>query len=158
MNCADALVLSAARLRDAVSALHFRAPVSHVYNPLEYAWSPHEMYLRKYGAGQKRVVFLGMNPGPYGMAQTGIPFGEVAAVRDWLGIKASVGKPPNEHPKRLIAGFGCRRSEPSGSAVPSTSIANVTRSVFCVIGKSLDIRQRIYQWEETSIAARPADS
>jgi single-strand selective monofunctional uracil DNA glycosylase len=56
-----------------------------------------------------------MNPGPYGMAQTGIPFGEVAAVRDWLGIKASVGKPPNEHPKRLIAGFGCPRSEPSGA-------------------------------------------
>ena len=36
----------------------------------------------------KRVVFLGMNPGPFGMAQVGVPFGEVAAVRDWLRIDA----------------------------------------------------------------------
>ena len=55
-----------------------------------------------------------MNPGPWGMAQTGVPFGEVAAVRDWLGIEATVDKPEQEHPKRPIEGFACQKSEVSG--------------------------------------------
>jgi len=55
-----------------------------------------------------------MNPGPFGMAQTGVPFGEVASVRDWLGIRTAVGKPALEHPKRLVAGFDCHRAEVSG--------------------------------------------
>jgi single-strand selective monofunctional uracil DNA glycosylase len=55
-----------------------------------------------------------MNPGPFGMAQTGIPFGEVTAVRDWLKIKTPVGKPAREHPKRPVEGFDCARSEVSG--------------------------------------------
>jgi single-strand selective monofunctional uracil DNA glycosylase len=55
-----------------------------------------------------------MNPGPFGMAQTGVPFGEIAAVRDWLGIHEPVDKPANEHPKRPIDGFDCTRSEVSG--------------------------------------------
>jgi single-strand selective monofunctional uracil DNA glycosylase len=59
-------------------------------------------------------VFLGMNPGPFGMAQTGVPFGEVAAARDWLGINAPIGKPAREHPKRPIDGLACTRSEVSG--------------------------------------------
>ena len=49
------------------------------------------------------------------MAQTGIPFGEVAAVRDWLGLEAEVGRPTREHPKRPLRirmsaerGFGRR--------------------------------------------------
>ena len=109
-----ALVVAAERLRDGVGALAFADPVSHVYNPLEYAWDAHEAYLRKYGAEPKRLIFLGMNPGPFGMVQTGVPFGEVAAVRDWLGIRAGVGRPRSEHPKRPIAGFDCARSEVSG--------------------------------------------
>ena len=56
-----------------------------------------------------------MNPGPWGMAQTGVPFGEVNFVRDWLGINVPVGKPKREHPKRPVAGFACRRSEISGA-------------------------------------------
>jgi single-strand selective monofunctional uracil DNA glycosylase len=92
----------------------FLPPVSHVYNPLEYAWAPHEQYLRRYGASRKRVVFLGMNPGPFGMVQTGVPFGEIAAVRDWMGIEAGVEKPAVENPKRPIEGFSCARSEVSG--------------------------------------------
>ena len=56
-----------------------------------------------------------MNPGPFGMVQTGVPFGDVAMVRDWLGITAPVGKPRNEHPKRPVAGFACQRSEVSGA-------------------------------------------
>ena len=56
-----------------------------------------------------------MNPGPFGMAQTGVPFGEVRLVRDWLGIETEVGKPAREHPKRPIEGFACARSEVSGA-------------------------------------------
>lgn len=104
----------AERLRSALSGLHFDSPVTHVYNPLEYAWSSHLEYLERYGAGPKEVIFLGMNPGPWGMAQTGVPFGEVAAVRSWLGIETEVGRPPNEHHKRPVEGFACTRSEVSG--------------------------------------------
>lgn len=113
-NIADELVEAAIQLRDAGDRLQFSAPVAWVYNPLTYAWPAHEAYLRHFGNRRKRVVFLGMNPGPFGMAQTGVPFGEVAAVRDWLGIRARIGKPSREHPRRLVEGFACRRSEVSG--------------------------------------------
>jgi single-strand selective monofunctional uracil DNA glycosylase len=111
---AEALIAAARRLRAETGRLEFGAPVTHVYNPLAYAWASHEAYLRRFGGGGKRVVFLGMNPGPFGMAQTGVPFGEVAAVRDWLQIEFPVGKPEREHPRRPITGFGCARSEVSG--------------------------------------------
>src|SRR5581483_7984529 len=73
-----------------------------------------ELYLTRYGSGRKRVVFLGMNPGPFGMTQTGVPFGEVTAVRDWLKIRTDIGKPAREHSKRPILGFECPRAEVSG--------------------------------------------
>jgi single-strand selective monofunctional uracil DNA glycosylase len=111
---AAALIEAAQDLCAAVARLEFRLPVTHVYNPLEYAWLAHEAYLRRYGNTAKRVVFLGMNPGPFGMAQTGVPFGEVNAVRDWLKINAPIGRPLREHPKRPVEGFACTRSEVSG--------------------------------------------
>ena len=98
-----------------VDRLSFGAPVTHVYNPLGYARAPHEQYLERWGRGKKRVVFLGMNPGPFGMAQTGVPFGEVSLVRGWLAIDAPVKKPKLEHEKRPIEGFACPRSEVSGA-------------------------------------------
>jgi single-strand selective monofunctional uracil DNA glycosylase len=85
-----ALIAAARELSARVSTLTFSPPVSHVYNPLTYAWAAHEAYLRRYAASPRRVVFLGMNPGPFGMVQNGVPFGEIAAVRDWLGIEAEV--------------------------------------------------------------------
>ncbi len=103
-----------AKLKDAVGVLDFSLPVTHVYNPLDYARESHAEYLRRYGGGPKEVLLLGMNPGPWGMAQTGVPFGEVAAVRDWLGIEAQVGGPAHEHPKRPVLGLACQRSEVSG--------------------------------------------
>ena len=103
------------RLSSRVSALTFAPPVTHVYNPLEYARRPHEAYLTKYGTGRRRVLLVGMNPGPFGMAQTGVPFGDVASVRDFLGISAPVDKPTHQHAKRLIEGFDCPRSEVSGT-------------------------------------------
>ena len=90
------LIQAARRLSTAVNELKFAAPVAYVYNPLGYAWDPHEAYLRKYGSGPKRVIFLGMNPGPFGMVQTGVPFGEIAAVRDWLRVHSSVGRPERD--------------------------------------------------------------
>jgi len=103
------------KLSRAVSGLSFSEPVCHVYNPLEYARIPHEAFLKRYGQGKKEVLLLGMNPGPWGMAQTGVPFGDVGLVRDWMGIDGKVGKPDGEHPKRPVEGFDCKRSEVSGS-------------------------------------------
>jgi single-strand selective monofunctional uracil DNA glycosylase len=102
-------------LASALARQKFSAPVTHVYNPLVYAREPHEQYLGRWGAGQKRVVFLGMNPGPFGMAQTGVPFGEVKMVREFLQIEGAVGRPAREHPERPVTGFACTRAEVSGS-------------------------------------------
>ncbi len=110
----DRLLAAARRLAEAVDQLSFAEPTTHVYNPLRYAWAPHEQYLRKHGDSRKKVVFMGMNPGPFGMAQTGVPFGEIELVRDWVGVEAPVIKPENAHPKRPIDGFDCTRSEVSG--------------------------------------------
>ncbi len=114
---ANALLTAAKLLSDACDAMRFAEPVTHVYNPLGYAWTPFEQYVRRYGDDRKRVVFLGMNPGPYGMMQTGVPFGEVAAVRDWMKISCEIPAPKLEHPKRRIEGFACQRSEVSGRRV-----------------------------------------
>jgi single-strand selective monofunctional uracil DNA glycosylase len=103
------------RLRYEVNHIRFTKPVTYVYNPLDYAWEPHARYLERYGRGRKEVVLLGMNPGPWGMAQTGVPFGEVGFVRDWLRIEGPVGKPKREHLKRPVTGFACHRSEVSGA-------------------------------------------
>jgi len=94
--------------------LRFGLPITHVYNPLEYAQAPYLRYLTLYASPPKEVLLLGMNPGPWGMAQTGVPFGEVNAVREWLGIEAPVNKPREMHPKRPVYGFACPRSEVSG--------------------------------------------
>ncbi len=98
----------------ALEGLAFAPPVTHLYNPLRYARRPHQTYIDRFARARKRVLFMGMNPGPWGMAQTGVPFGEIAAVRDWMGINEPVDKPEREHPKRPIEGFRCAKSEVSG--------------------------------------------
>lgn len=97
-----------------LNQLTFSEPVTHFYNPLVYAWKAHKIYLERFGSGSKKVFFLGMNPGPWGMAQSGIPFGEVSMVSEWMNIRTKIEKPKNEHPKRPIDGFDCRKSEVSG--------------------------------------------
>ena len=52
--------------------IQFSTPVTHVYNPLEYAAETHRCYISRYGNSRKRVLFMGMNPGPFGMAQNGV--------------------------------------------------------------------------------------
>lgn len=114
---APQLLAAARELSQALAPLRFAPPITHVYDPLQYAWAPYEAYVTRYGDARKRVLLLGMNPGPYGMMQTGVPFGEVAAVRDWMGVRAPVMRPARQHPKRPIEGFDCPRSEVSGRRV-----------------------------------------
>jgi single-strand selective monofunctional uracil DNA glycosylase len=111
---AERLTAAAKKLAISADQLSFDPPVACVYNPLKYAWPAYQQYLKKYARRSCQVVLLGMNPGPWGMAQTGIPFGEVAVVRDWLRIDAPIGRPSPEHPKRPIEGLSCARSEVSG--------------------------------------------
>jgi single-strand selective monofunctional uracil DNA glycosylase len=105
-----------ATLADAVRGLRFSDPVAHAYLPLDYAREVHDAYLTRWGKGPKEALFLGMNPGPWGMAQTGIPFGAVNMVRDWLDLgDLVIGRPEHEHPKRRVTGFDCPREEVSGA-------------------------------------------
>ncbi len=102
------------RLRHRASELRFGAPVAFVYNPLDYAWEVARAYVERFGKGSKDILFLGMNPGPFGMGQTGVPFGEVSAVRDYLGLVGEIREPERAHPKRPVLGFSCPRREVSG--------------------------------------------
>ncbi|OPZ14908.1 MAG: Uracil DNA glycosylase superfamily protein [candidate division BRC1 bacterium ADurb.BinA364] len=107
---------TAAALGREAGALRFGPPVAYIYNPLDYARAAHAEYLRRYGSASPReCLLLGMNPGPFGMAQTGVPFGDAAMARDWMGIDAPVAKPPREHPRRPVWGFACPRGEVSGA-------------------------------------------
>lgn len=108
------LVTIADTLAADLEGLCFSSPVAHVYNPLVYAREPHAAYLSRFGSPPKEALFVGMNPGPWGMAQTGVPFGEIGLVTEWLGINGTVSRPANEHPKKRVDGFACRRSEVSG--------------------------------------------
>lgn len=110
------LLRAAEELRDAVDGMSFGAKAPYVYDPLVYAWDPHQKYVKKFGKGSgRRAVFVGMNPGPWGMGQTGVPFGDVTRVRDWMGIVGEVEQPPKLHPKRPVQGFATKRREPSGT-------------------------------------------
>lgn len=102
------------QLAETLDNLSFSSPVTHVYNPLRYARRAYDNYIERYAHCPKEVVLVGMNPGPWGMAQTGVPFGEVTAVRQWLGIETPIGKPDVEHPKKPVTGFACTKSEVSG--------------------------------------------
>ncbi len=114
MSEPDLLRIARSLARD-VAGLKLTTP-SHVYNPLAYAWAGHQEYLRRYGSQRGRVLLLGMNPGPWGMAQTGVPFGDVVTVREWFGITSQLGKTlPEQHPKYPILGMACHRNEGSGS-------------------------------------------
>lgn len=103
-------------LVDDLRGLEFDDPVDFVYQPLDYAWAPHKQYLQKFGTDTPRdILLVGMNPGPWGMGQTGIPFGDVDFVTDWMGIDAPVDPPDDQHPERPIEGLDCHRNEVSGS-------------------------------------------
>ena len=60
------------RLCNSLSKLEYPQPVTHIYNPVDYAFEPHSCFVKKYCNTTKHIMFMGMNPGPYGMAQTGV--------------------------------------------------------------------------------------
>jgi single-strand selective monofunctional uracil DNA glycosylase len=103
----------ARRLSRDLRAVRPGPSVACTYDPLDYAWQAHAAYLAL-ARPRPRALLLGMNPGPFGMVQTGVPFGEVDATRDFLGIDHGVRAPRRQHPKRPVLGFGCTRSEVSG--------------------------------------------
>ena len=111
---APRLIDIAVNLSRRLKRLAFSCPAAFVYDPTDYAVEPLTLYLERYGNGPKKVVLVGMNPGPWGMLQTGVPFGETGFVRDWMGIEGPVRSPAVIHPKRPVDGFDCARSEVSG--------------------------------------------
>lgn len=117
-RAAPRLLDAAATLRERVEGLAFAPKAPYAYNPLQYAWDPHARFLAKYGHEEgppRRALFLGMNPGYHGMAQTGIPFADAPTARAWMGIEGRVAQPARPHPKRPIPGFACPRRDPSGT-------------------------------------------
>jgi single-strand selective monofunctional uracil DNA glycosylase len=112
----EAEILAAAgELARRCDAMRFGGAAAYVYNPLVYARAGFAAYVERYAGTRRRVVFVGMNPGPFGMTQTGVPFGHIGYVRDWMKIEAPIKKPAREHPKRPVLGFACTRSEVSGA-------------------------------------------
>jgi single-strand selective monofunctional uracil DNA glycosylase len=138
------LVALSRELSRAVSGLRFAPPVAYVYAPLDYARAPHEAYLERFGAGRKEVLLVGMNPGPFGMAQTGVPFGDVGMVRDFLGIEGTVTKPEREHADRPVLGFSCPRGEVSGKR-----LWGFARSSF---GTAARFFERFFVWNYCPLA------
>ncbi|BES99092.1 single-strand selective monofunctional uracil DNA [Nesidiocoris tenuis] len=102
------------KLYENLAAVTYGHKVKFVLRPIEYAMDVHLDFLRKYCRSAKKVLFLGMNPGPWGMMQNAVPFGESSSVRDFLGLAGSVKQPPAFHPSRPVQGLDCRRSEVSG--------------------------------------------
>lgn len=111
----DALIDVSRRLCEGVDALELASErVVCTYNPLSYAAKNHEEYIRRYATSTGVALLVGMNPGPFGMVQTGVPFGAVSWVKDWMGIRNDVDSPAKQHPKRPIDGLECSRTEISG--------------------------------------------
>jgi hypothetical protein len=53
-------------------ALPYPASVCAIYNPLDYARELHCQFMGKFLDGPKDLLFVGMNPGPWGCCQTGV--------------------------------------------------------------------------------------
>jgi single-strand selective monofunctional uracil DNA glycosylase len=113
-HTAQSLLDAASALSAACQQLSFGPPVHTVYNCFDYAYNGYAAYVSRFVDGPRRALLLGMNPGPWGMAQTGVPFGEVAAVRGWMGLQFTIASPANQHPARPVHGLDCPRSEVSG--------------------------------------------
>lgn len=111
------LLQNAILLNEKLGTLSFTSPVQFVYNPVKYAFDMYAAFLRKYCNSEKKILLLGMNPGPWGMVQTGIPFGEINMVKDWYKIEARINKPQRECPEREVMGLNCSRTEISGKRI-----------------------------------------
>ncbi len=85
-----------------------------VCNPLVYAWENYAEYVRMSVSNSSIILFLGMNPGPYGMMQTGVPFGDINAVKNYLKISGTVLEPECNPPHKRVEGMKISRGEISG--------------------------------------------
>ena len=63
-----------------------QSKISVIYNPLGYAWNPHNAYITRFSGNGAKILMMGMNPG-HGMGNTGVPFGCPEQVRDFLQIQ-----------------------------------------------------------------------
>ena len=116
----ERMIEASSKLRDDVGkfadSLVKEGSVDAVYNPLAYAWEPHRAYLELASGGGAKTLLLGMNPGPHGMGQMGIPFAATSVVRELLKItNLEVGQPRKPHPKRPISGLDWPKEEVSGT-------------------------------------------
>lgn len=104
------------RLRDRASKICFEHKVGWYYNPLDYAWPVHRAYKESLCNPSGRALLVGMNPGPWGMGQTGVPFGDPQIVGDWMGLGKDfvIKKPASERDSRPVNGFDSERREGSG--------------------------------------------
>ncbi len=89
--------------------------LQYVTNPLDYAREYHDSYIEQYSGLGAKTLLLGMNPGPYGMAQCGVPFGATSIAKEFLGIEGEFTDPKGRHPKRPIEGLDFERQEISGT-------------------------------------------
>ena len=116
----ERLIEAASLLRDDVEPLGEKlveeGRIDVCYNPLNYAWNVHEEYLRRMGGLGAKTVVLGMNPGPHGMGQMGIPFAATSVVRDLLGISGiPVNQPNTPDERRPVIGLDYHKEEVSGT-------------------------------------------
>jgi len=73
-----------------------------VWNPALYALDIYQEYLTKFPPEPGAILALGLNPGPYGMAQTGIPFTDCRTASGALGMEMTIpGKAPDDLISRL---------------------------------------------------------
>jgi len=118
----QAVISAAETLRDASNALipallKDCRQIDWVYNPLDYAWAPHEEWIQRFSGNGATTLLVGMNPG-HGMGNTGVPFGCPEQVRDFLEITGlEVHQPSSIHPKRTVFGLECPKPEVSGRRI-----------------------------------------
>ncbi len=114
------LLKAAQGLCDQCIEVECNQPVVCTYHPLEYAWDGHRRYVERFGQAPREVLVVGMNPGPWGMGQTGVPFGDPTMVRDEMGIEEiDVHRPRNAIEDRPVYGLESPRSEVSGTRLYS---------------------------------------
>ena len=76
-----------------------QSKISVIYNPLNYAWNPHNAYITRFSGNGAKILMMGMNPG-HGMGNTGVPFGCPEQVREFLRIQnLIVEQPKMNHPE-----------------------------------------------------------
>jgi len=99
-----------------------------VINPLEYLWLQYGYYTSCYHNQYPRAMIIGMNPGPKGMSQTGIPFGSPNIIPSILPNKSLFNEirdnegSPVSSPHRRITGPSNTTVEVSGNRLWSALI------------------------------------